>query len=496
VVVVGVVGAGAGLATEATDGAGVGADVVVGAAGAGAGLVAGVGAAAGAGAVDVAVDVDGAGLVAGAGAGAGAGAVDVAVDVDGAGLMAGAGAGAVDVAVEVDGAVDVDGAGADDVAVDVDGALTGAVEVVVAAASATGAVAPATGRSAAAVDVAKLQAEARTASARIREPRPTRRVPWGPVCRSCPRVRSCGPRRNNGFPQAYGDDRAARDVHRGGPLQTRFRPANMPLAGPLAPLKARGDRSARAERAIPRDVQRRKYGVQEPLSRVDTSARRLVEATAAQPWRPLIIRSSDRAQTLHGHSFRERPGHPSRDRRPRLGAPPDDRLTAVELPPRQPPSDRRAGASPRSQNRGTATRGVAADARRRPPATLSGGPPATPQRPSNGPWASTRQTRLLGAQEGLQRDSRQPLRGSRTGMSGPLTAHAATTPSAGPAMTPRRGPRLPERADHLTARPRRQALAHHLRGGRQRRADRGDEVQLSSLEVAADPGLGAMDGRR
>ena len=50
---------------------------------------------------------------------------------------------------------------------------------------------------------------------------------------------------------------------------------------------------------------------------------------------------------------------------------------------------------------------------------------------------------------GSQRDSRQPLRGSRTSMSGPITAHAATTPSAGPAMTPRRGPRLPERAEHL-----------------------------------------------
>jgi hypothetical protein len=60
------------------------------------------------------------------------------------------------------------------VAVDVVGALTGAVavDVVWSATVVTGAVAPAT-TSAVAVDVAKVQADARAASARTREPRRT-----------------------------------------------------------------------------------------------------------------------------------------------------------------------------------------------------------------------------------------------------------------------------------------------------------------------------------
>jgi hypothetical protein len=62
--------------------------------------------------------------------------------------------------------------------------LTETASVAAAAFAATGAVAPATGRSATAVDVAKLHAQARVARSVMREPRRRRRVPGGPIFRS------------------------------------------------------------------------------------------------------------------------------------------------------------------------------------------------------------------------------------------------------------------------------------------------------------------------
>jgi hypothetical protein len=245
-------------ASASVDGAAV---VVVGvSAGAGVGCSAGAGAesAAGVGAGSVAGAGAGAGSGAGAGAGAGSGA--------GAGVGAGSGTGA--------GA----GAGAVVVAVDVVGALTGAVavEVVSAAAATTGAVAPATGRSAAAVDVAMLQAERKAASVRTREPRRTRRVPCGPVCRSCRRVRSCGPRRYNGFPQAC-RRRSLLGVAftSKAPRKPRVQRSNMPLVGRLAPLEAQFRGSARAERSLQQAARGADFGLESrraPLERPRSAA--------------------------------------------------------------------------------------------------------------------------------------------------------------------------------------------------------------------------------
>jgi hypothetical protein len=68
------------------------------------------------------------------------------------------------------------------------GALTGADCVAATTVAVTGSVAPATGRSATAVDVAKLRAE-RSAARRVTSER-TRRDPCGPICRSGSRERS------------------------------------------------------------------------------------------------------------------------------------------------------------------------------------------------------------------------------------------------------------------------------------------------------------------
>ena len=142
------------------------------------------------------------------------------------------------------------------------------------ATAATGSVAPATGRSAAAVDVAMLQADTKAASVRRRELRRTRRVPCGPIGRSCRRVRSCGPRRYNGFPQAW---RRRSCCTCSSPRWALDKPcvqrSNMPLIGHLAPLEAAFHGSERAQRSLQQGRTSCEFGLAKP-SEPDSAAAR------------------------------------------------------------------------------------------------------------------------------------------------------------------------------------------------------------------------------
>ena len=197
----------------------------------------------------------------------------------GAGAAAGAGAGFGAAAGPAGGAGG--GAAARAARGRVVGALTGAARIAAAATAATGAVTPATGRSAAAVDVAKLQADTKAANARTRELRRTRRVPCGPISRSCRRVRSCGPRKYNGFPQAWRRRSCCTCSSPEGPsTNPPFGRSDIPLTGPSAPLEADFDRSARAERLVPETAQRRRCGSPEPQGGLDKTSPSALEATA------------------------------------------------------------------------------------------------------------------------------------------------------------------------------------------------------------------------
>ena len=130
------------------------------------------------------------------------------------------------------------------------GALTGTARSPRQRQPATGAVAPATGRSAAAVDVAMLQAR-RGPRARGRgscDGRDGSRM--GPSVGPVGECEAAGLAGTTASPKRGGDDRAAHGVHLLGPGQTPRSAVNTPLIRHLAPSDARFHDSARAQRSV------------------------------------------------------------------------------------------------------------------------------------------------------------------------------------------------------------------------------------------------------